>query len=407
MTVWWYAEKEKKIGPFEQGDLASLIQRGKIGPRTMLWKEGMESWHPLDEIEELKPLKAMVPPPLPLKASTDPLTFPMATQWPRFCARIFDIWWEIMLIAFALGSVLGRYSTSYVEWLNGGAGASHLFGILCLPFVLIFDAGIYRLIGNTPGKALLGLKVGLLDASPLSFGQYLGRNFSIWIKGLALGFPLINLFTMANQHKRLSKGQQASYDESTGYRVRAKPIGWIRKSSFGIAFLSLFVVMAMLNSIEQTAQREAMMSRTSENYSWVNPVTSLSAKIDSRWKNSADQNIDGQKIYMFSERSEHAVVILGVEHAPNYTLDDYIQGFKKNTAANMRFSDGGRYLEKFGKQTWQGSGEMVDVTSNRLHVQVVRVGNDFWRIVQIQTMPYEYSDQIVKQLQDDLWKTVF
>lgn len=406
MTAWWYAEKEKKTGPLEQGELASLVQRGKIGPSTMLWKEGMESWLPLNEIEELQPLKAAIPPPLPSKASTDPLTFPMAMRWPRFFARIFDMWWEILLVAFVLGALFGRYSAGFVEWING-PGASQFFGILCLPFALILDAAIYRLIGNTPGKALLGLKVGLLDSSPLSFGQYLGRNFAIWVKGLALGFPLINLFTMAHQSGRLGKGQQASYDESTGYRVRAKPIGWMRRSSFGVAFLGLFMVMAVLNSMEQAAQRQAILSSASESYSWVNPVTSLSAKIDSRWKISSQQNADGQQIYMFSERADRAVVILGVEHAPGFTLDDYVQAFRKSTAANMRFSDGGRYFEESGKQAWQGSGEMVDATSNRLHVQVVRVGNDFWRIVKIQTMPYEYSDRLVTQLQDSLWRTVF
>jgi hypothetical protein len=81
MTAWWYAEKDKKTGPLEQGDLARLIQSGKIDPGTMLWKEGMESWLPLDEIKELQTLKAAVPPPLPPKVSADPLTYPMAARW--------------------------------------------------------------------------------------------------------------------------------------------------------------------------------------------------------------------------------------------------------------------------------------------------------------------------------------
>lgn len=404
MTAWWYAEKDKKIGPLEQADLARLIQSGKIGPRTMLWKEGMESWLPLDEIEELRALKAAVPPPLPPKVSCDLLTYPMATRWPRFFARIFDVWWEILLVSFVLGAVLGRYSASFVEWING-SGAGQLFGILCLPVGLILDAGIYRLFGNTPGKAMLELKAGLLDASPLSFGQYLGRNFSMWVSGLALGFPLVNLFTMTRQSSRLGRGQQTSYDESTGYRVRAKPIGWMRKSIFGVAFFGLFVVMAALNSIEQAAQREAILSSASETYAWTNPVTGVSATIDSRWKNSAQPNADGQQIYMFTERADRAVVILGIEHAPGFTLDDYVQAFRKSTAANMRFADGGRYFERSGKQSWRGSGAIVDSTSNRLDVQIVMVGDAYWRVVTIQTMPYEYSDQLVTQLQSELWKT--
>lgn len=406
MTAWWYAEKDKKTGPLEQGDLTRLIQSGKIGSRTMLWKEGMESWLPLDEIEELQALKPAVPPPLPPKVSSDPLTYPMATRWPRFFARIFDAWWEILLVSFVLGAVLGRYSAGFVGWING-PGASQLFGILCLPVALVLDAAIYRLIGNTPGKSLLGLKVGRLDALPLSFSQYLGRNISMWVSGFALGFPLVNLFTMAYQSGRLGKGQQASYDESTGYRVRAKPIGWMRKSVFGVAFFGLFVVMAVLNSIEQAAQRDAILSSASETYSWANPVTGVSAKIDSRWKNSAQPNADGQQIYMFTERADRAVVILGVEHASGFTLDDYVQAFRKSTVSNMRFADGGRYFETSEKESWQGLGAMVDSASNRLDVQVVKVGDAYWRVVTIQTMPYAYSDQLVTQLQAELWGTVF
>lgn len=406
MTAWWYAEKDKKTGPLEQGDLTRLIQSGKIGSRTMLWKEGMGSWPPLDEIEELQALKPAVPPPLPPKVSSDPLTYPMATRWPRFFARIFDVWWEILLVSFVLGAVLGLYSAGFVEWING-PGASQLFGILCLPVALVLDAAIYRLIGNTPGKSLLGLKVGRLDALPLSFSQYLGRNISMWVRGFALGFPLFNLFTMAHQSGRLGKGQQASYDESTGYRVRAKPIGWMRKSVFGVAFFGLFVVMTALNRIEQAAQRDAILSSASETYSWANPITGVSTKIDSRWRNSAQPNADGQQIYMFTERADRAGVILGIEHAPGFTLDNYVQAFRKSTVSNMRFADGGRYFETSGKESWQGFGAMLDSTSNRLDVQVVKVGDTYWRVVTIQTMPYAYSDQLVTQLQAELWGTIF
>lgn len=239
MTAWWYAEKEKKSGPLDVEELKQLLQSGKINPNTMLWREGMDTWQPFAEIDELQMLMAAVPPPLPSKTNPDPLSIPLATRWPRFFARIFDVWWEILLVSFVLGATLGRYSAGFVEWLNG-PGASQLFGILCLPIGLIVDASVYRLIGNTPGKALLGLKVGTLDGRALSFSQYLGRNFSIWTRGLALGFPLINLFTMARQSGRLGKGQQASYDETTGYRVRARPIGWIRKVGFGLAFAGVF-----------------------------------------------------------------------------------------------------------------------------------------------------------------------
>ena len=91
---------------------------------------------------------------------------------------------------------------------------------------------------STPGKALLGLKVGTLKAQPLSFGEYLQRNFSIWMRGFAFGIPLVTCLRWQISC-RLGRGQQASYDEATGFRVRAKPSKWLRKTVFGLAFLTL------------------------------------------------------------------------------------------------------------------------------------------------------------------------
>lgn len=353
MTAWWYVDKDKKIGPIETDELKRLLQSGKIGSKTALWHEGMDAWRLLDQVDELNELKAALPPPLPPKAGPDPLSYSLATRWPRFFARIFDVWWETLLVALILGAVLGRYSASFVEWLNL-PGSSQVFGILCLPIALVFDALLYRVIGNTPGKALLGLKVGTLDGKSLSLAQYFNRNFRMWASGLALGLPLINLFTMANQSGRLGKGQQASYDAPPGFRVRSKPLGWVRKTAFGFAFLGLFVIMAALRTMEQSTQREAILSTIQKNYTWENPLTRLAANIDSRWKHSTQPNGDGQQIYQFSERTDHALVILGVEQGPGYALDDYVSAFQKSTATKMRFSDGGRFFERGGAPNLAG-----------------------------------------------------
>jgi hypothetical protein len=86
--------------------------------------------------------------------------------------------------------------------------------------------------------------VGLSDAAPLGFGQYLGRNMAVWLAGLALGVPGVNLLVMAYQAARLARGKQASYDESAGYRVRAEPVVWARTTIFVVAFLILIAFTA-------------------------------------------------------------------------------------------------------------------------------------------------------------------
>lgn len=405
MTAWWYAENGQKNGPVEPEELGQLFQAGKIGLQTLLWHEHMEDWRALADIDELKELKATVPPPLLQKGKPDPLSLPLATRWPRFFARIFDVWWETLLVAVVLGAILGRYSVSFVEWLSG-PGAGNWFGILCIPIALLLDALIYRVVGNTPGKALVGLTVGTLGGRPLSLGQYLERNFSMWARGFAFGLPLINLFTMAHQSGRLGKGLQASYDESTGFRVRAKASGLVRKLTFGTAFVSLFVVMAVLNGIEQQDQREAVLTAAQKSYSWENPHTRLSAIIDSRWKQAAQPNADGQEIYTFSERADRAVVVFAVEQAPGFSMDAYVRAFHAHAATDMDFSDAGRFFERDKHLIWQGSGQMQGMASNRLNVQIVQIGSAFWRVVTIQTMPYEYSEQLVENLHTSLWNTV-
>lgn len=208
MTAWWYVDNDKKIGPIQIDEVKLLMQSGKVGLKTMLWHEGMDDWRPIEEIAELNGLFVALPPPLPQKVEPDVLSYPLATSWPRFFARLFDLWWEALLVALISGALLGRYSASFVQWING-PGASQIFGLMCIPIGLILDAFLYRFVGNTPGKALLRLKAGTLNGKSLSLSQYISRNFSMWASGLALGLPLISLFTMANQSRRLGKGQQA------------------------------------------------------------------------------------------------------------------------------------------------------------------------------------------------------
>lgn len=176
----------------------------------------------------------------------------LATRWARFFARVFDLWCEGFLSPYILIAASYYYSADYVEWIKKVPLV--LFSILCLPHALFLDAFLYRVFGNTPGKALLGLKVETLDRKPLSFRQYLNRNYSMWVSGLSLGIPLFYLCTMAYQYLRIGqKGQQASYDQSWEYRVRAKPIGWSRKLIFSFLFVGMFLIITVLNSIVNNA----------------------------------------------------------------------------------------------------------------------------------------------------------
>jgi membrane protease subunit (stomatin/prohibitin family) len=52
-------------GPFDPTALAAQVKAGKVGRSTLVWKPGMANWVAADTVEELRPLFAHLPPPLP------------------------------------------------------------------------------------------------------------------------------------------------------------------------------------------------------------------------------------------------------------------------------------------------------------------------------------------------------
>ena len=52
-------------GPFDMATLAAHIRSGKITRKSLVWKSGMSGWVAAETVDELKPLFADVPPPLP------------------------------------------------------------------------------------------------------------------------------------------------------------------------------------------------------------------------------------------------------------------------------------------------------------------------------------------------------
>jgi tetratricopeptide (TPR) repeat protein len=256
---WYYGKySQSKESTHSSADLPRNDQKVsvQIGPGRIKTKEEWEEWKKGRLSNKINTERLV----------EDSLIKPRATRWPRFLARSFDLWWETLLIGFVFGVILGRFSIGFVEWINK-PGTNMLFGIICLPLALILDAALYQIFGNTPGKALLGLKVTTIDGEPLSFKQYLQRNFSMWVSGLALGLPLLNLASLASQFQRLGKEKQASYDETTDFRVPSNPSSLLNKVVFGIALTGFVMVIAVLNNETNVAQRQMNLHKKPQYHS--------------------------------------------------------------------------------------------------------------------------------------------
>jgi hypothetical protein len=63
----------QQTGPYDASGLRRLIDQGQLTRNTLVWKTGMVNWAAAGTIEELAPLLAAIPPPLPSPQQPPPL----------------------------------------------------------------------------------------------------------------------------------------------------------------------------------------------------------------------------------------------------------------------------------------------------------------------------------------------
>ena len=89
--VWYFARGQEVMGPFSREIMRQIHEGGQLPPGTLVWREGMEGWKPVEEVAELGlaappasvPVRLRppsVPPasPAPASASPIPVVFPAA-----------------------------------------------------------------------------------------------------------------------------------------------------------------------------------------------------------------------------------------------------------------------------------------------------------------------------------------
>ena len=121
----------------------------------------------------------------------------LARAWPRFWARIFDI----NLYAFPTGMIIGLVAPSlFAPEFIENRGGQIVIGILALPLIMIIDAIVISWLGTSPGKAIAGLRVADLEQHKLTLETSLKRNLLVYLRGLVLGIPLLNLIGYSKGH---------------------------------------------------------------------------------------------------------------------------------------------------------------------------------------------------------------
>lgn len=123
----------------------------------------------------------------------------VVNPWVRFTARLFDY----ALFFFLVSLVAGRAAQAppFENWIP-----LEFFAWVPIEALLLWTWG------TTPGKWLLKtrLKKGL--EKRLDFESALRRSFSVWVRGIGLGIPFINILCMLASYHRLRVLRTTSWD---------------------------------------------------------------------------------------------------------------------------------------------------------------------------------------------------
>lgn len=334
------------------------------------------------------------------------LVLPSSLAWRRFFARVIDIQLEMIFLGFFFGEIISKY-ISYINpiFLNINSSENdYIAGMILLPFSLTINAFICNYFGTSLGKYLLGINVK--KVGKITLKDWLIRSFRLWRSGFAFGIPFLYLWTLNREQKLIYKNQQTTYDQLSGISVSASKLSKFQIILATVIISSLYIFTHLASFMEMKKNNTIQDTNISTTYYWQNPITKNDAIINSDWKNESEKNNDGQIIYKFTDISNYAIVVLGIESVNNFSLNKYTDLFRTGVKDAMIFNDGGRYFQNEGFEIWEGFGTLKSEKDSLLHVEIRKNGSDFWRIVSIQALPYNYTQDKVNKLRFELWKTI-
>lgn len=225
----WYVRRgEHEIGPLGEDALRALVGTGQVSADTPLWRAGLSGW------TAARLLPGVLGPRSALQ-----LAPALATPWRRYWARSFDL----LVSSFLAAVLLGAIRPSLLAHVRAMTGQGWIIVLLLLPLAFTMDALIHWTLGNTPGKALAGIKVLREGERAVGAAAYLGRNFGVYVFGLGLGLPLISLLTLLHGYRRAVAAETSIWDRLSGSRAYAHSGApgrtWVTAAAYVLAITTL------------------------------------------------------------------------------------------------------------------------------------------------------------------------
>lgn len=166
--------------------------------------------------------------------------------WRRYFARILDC--TLLSLLFFIN--LGFFFPSSMDTLIF-IGGNPILDLMASGFVVMFlNSFLISFLGATPGKYIFGIQVRDEHSQELSLFTALKREFLVYIKGLALCFPIASILTLIAGYSRLKKKGETSWDKQLKCKIVYRPnnLKQIILNIIGVAlYVLLLVMMYMVN----------------------------------------------------------------------------------------------------------------------------------------------------------------
>lgn len=135
--------------------------------------------------------------------------------WIRCIARFFDYSLFFLLLLSSRKLFHGQLPFGKYE---------HLIPFEFFVWIPI-EALFLSTLGTTPGKFFLKTKLKHGKRHRLEFNVAVRRSFSVWIRGLGLGIPVLNFFCLLNAFNKLKLFHTTTWDRDDHITVTHYPIG--------------------------------------------------------------------------------------------------------------------------------------------------------------------------------------
>ncbi|MBI3557664.1 MAG: RDD family protein [Deltaproteobacteria bacterium] len=209
MASWYLGINNKSVGPLTREDVLARLRSGNIPLTTLAWREGMKSWEPLSKTELAQ---ADEPAVLPLTAgqyggvSVAPAVQPEFGRADVACYAGFGIRAVAMavdgvlyvtfgtMLAICFGIFLGFAMSLRGFEPERISRVANVFGFfLSLGFGIFYYGILQGVLGGSPGKLIVGLRLVRADLGPVTVWRALARYFAFLFALAPMGLGLLFL----------------------------------------------------------------------------------------------------------------------------------------------------------------------------------------------------------------------